>query len=270
MSMILSPELRAALPTHLDLPCSDGIPAEYSYQPFQSALLTSAFVPFFDQMHPEGDYFVGADQGIYWMLTENPMSGCRAPDWFFVPGVPRMLDGEMRRSYVLWQEMVPPTIVIEYVSNKSKEEWDDTEFDGKFWVYEKGIKAAYYVIWDSERDNLEVYERRDEQYYRLQPNAQGRYRISPLKLELGTWPGEFQGYLETWLRAWNQDGVLLPTAEEREESQLHRAEAALESAEFQKQRAESAVQREEMQKQRADKLAAKLRELGIDPTQVSF
>ena len=36
------------------------------------------------------------------------LDGCRAPDWYYVPGVPPMLEGRMRRSYVRWQEIVAP------------------------------------------------------------------------------------------------------------------------------------------------------------------
>ena len=32
--------------------------------------------------------------------------GAVAPDWFYVGDVPRTLGGQMRRSYVLWQEWV--------------------------------------------------------------------------------------------------------------------------------------------------------------------
>ncbi|GAA6619478.1 hypothetical protein NUACC26_052910 [Scytonema sp. NUACC26] len=46
-------------------------------------------------------------------LGEPPEKGAEAPDWFYVLGVPPMLDGKMRRSYVFWREYIPPLIAIE-------------------------------------------------------------------------------------------------------------------------------------------------------------
>ncbi|OBQ33250.1 MAG: hypothetical protein AN485_19240, partial [Anabaena sp. MDT14b] len=53
-----------------------------------------------------------------------------------------------------------------------------------------------------------------------------------------------------WLRWWDLAGNFLLTGEEQ--------------AEQEKQRAEQEKQRAEQEKQRADKLAAKLRELGVE------
>jgi Uma2 family endonuclease len=82
----------ALMPTHLDLPETDGKPAENAYQPLQSMLLTGCLTPVFDRFHPDGNYFIGADCGIYWRRTDNPLEGCKAPDWYYVPSVPRLLD----------------------------------------------------------------------------------------------------------------------------------------------------------------------------------
>ena len=68
------------------------------------------------QLHPDGQYCIRRDSGIYWRLTEAPEKGAEAPDWFYVPNVPPKLNGELRRSYVLWNEFVAPLIVLEFVS----------------------------------------------------------------------------------------------------------------------------------------------------------
>lgn len=54
-----------------------------------------------------------------------------------------------------------------------------------------------------------------------------------------------------WLRAYDRDGVMIPTPAER--------------AEMEQRRAETEKQRAETEKQRADRLAAQLRALGVDP-----
>jgi len=101
MSIVVAETERAG-PTHLDLPHTDDRPVESTSQPLQSMLLTSCLTPVLEQLHPNGDFFIGADTGIYWRMTKPPERGCRAPDWFFVADVPRLLDGVLRKSYVLW------------------------------------------------------------------------------------------------------------------------------------------------------------------------
>ena len=64
-----------------------------------------------------------------------------------------LLNGEVRRSYVLWQEYIFPLIVLEFVSGNGTEERDKTpptisDFQehkklGKFWVYKRGIRIPF-------------------------------------------------------------------------------------------------------------------------------
>ncbi len=234
----------AALPTHLDLPCSDGKPVENSYQPYQTALLTEILTPLFDQLHPNGDYFVGMDNGIYWEVTNPPLDGCRSPDWYYVPGVPALLDGGLRRSYVLWQEQVPPLVVVEFVSGSGAEEYDRTPQAGKWWVYEQAVKAEYYVIRDPFRDELEVYRRIRGRYRPVPATADGRFPIEPLGIEFGLWDGLYESRPAVWLRAWDRGGMILPLKDEIAKAEKNRADA---------------------EKYRADALAARLRALGVDP-----
>jgi Uma2 family endonuclease len=181
---------------------------------------------------------------IFCKLKKKRLDGCKAPDWFFVPNVPKMLGGELRRSYVLWQEHQHPLIVAELVSGNGREEHDITPNKGKFWVYERAIQAEYYVIYDVARKGPEVYRLVNGRYQRLEANAAGRVPIIPLQLELGIWQGTYQKTTTFWLRAWDAKGNLLLIGEEV---------------------AAAAKQQLEAEKQRADKLAAKLRELGIAP-----
>ncbi|MCI0659675.1 MAG: hypothetical protein L0220_01240, partial [Acidobacteria bacterium] len=32
--------------------------------------------------HPDGNYFIGADTGIFWQIAKEPLEGCKAPDWY--------------------------------------------------------------------------------------------------------------------------------------------------------------------------------------------
>jgi Uma2 family endonuclease len=49
-------------------------------------------------------------------MCEPAERGAEAPDWFYVANVPPTINGQIRRSYVLWQEFIPPLIVLEFRS----------------------------------------------------------------------------------------------------------------------------------------------------------
>ncbi|WP_437734671.1 hypothetical protein [Sorangium sp. So ce1335] len=68
--------------------------------------------------------------------------------------------------------------------------------------------------------------------------------FEPLGLGLVEWDGAFEGMGGPWLRWRREDGTVLPTGAERAESERKRAEDA---------------------ETRAQRLAARLRELGVDP-----
>jgi Uma2 family endonuclease len=246
--------LQPTLPDHKQLPESDGTFVKNFQEHPQSVLLTSSIVPILDALHPDGQYAIGQDSGIYWRLTDPPERGAEAPDWFYVPDVSPLLNGEYRRSYVMWKEIVAPLIAIEFASGDGSEERDrtspftgDNAKAGKFWVYEQAIRIPFYAIYEVEKAAVEVYELIGNRYQQLQPNSAGRYPISPLGVELGIWRGEYLRQTFPWLRWWDSDGNLLLAGEERAEQEKQRAE---------------------QEKQRAARLAAKLQELGIDPEEL--
>ncbi|MGL4549857.1 MAG: Uma2 family endonuclease [Gemmataceae bacterium] len=223
----MTPTTATGMPTHEDLPDSDGaIVTNYQELP-QTTLLVGSLTPRLRQLRPDGQFSVGADNGIYWKMTDPPLRGCKSPDFFIVLGVPPTLDGRLRRSYVLWQERVPPLIVIEYVSGDGTEERDATPETGKFWVYERGIRADYYLIFDGFNGTLEAHRRRGDVFHRLEPDAGGRFPVPELGVTFGLWEGLFQQYDATWLRAWDATTKeLIPSAEEARDAEGRRAEAA--------------------------------------------
>ncbi len=178
-------------------------------------MLTGCLSPRLYELYPDGQFSIGHDCGIYWQYTQPVLDGCKAPDWFLVPGVPPMLDGTFRRSYVLWKEVVKPLILIEYVSGDGSVERDSTPYKGKFWVYEQAICAAYYAIFDGPRRLLEVYRLEAGRYRPVEANAAGRFPIDPLRIELGLWDGTYEGMELPWLRVWDAaTGRMLPMPEE--------------------------------------------------------
>ncbi|MFM6134959.1 MAG: Uma2 family endonuclease [Sphaerospermopsis kisseleviana] len=253
----LPTDLPTQLPDHTQLPCEDGTIVNNFQEHPQSILLTESIWSKLQQIHPDKQFCIGQDSGIYWRITDPPQKGAEAPDWFYVPDVPPTLNGQMRRSYVMWQEFVAPFIVIEFVSGNGAEERDETPYSGKFWVYEKAIRVPFYGIYEVQKASLELYHLVEGKYYLMSPNERGRYLIQKMGVELGIWQGTYKNVELPWLRWWDLDGNLLLTGEEQAEQEKQRAEQ-------EKQRAEQEKQRAEQEKQRADKLAAKLRQLGIE------
>jgi Uma2 family endonuclease len=236
------------LPDHTQLPESDGsfvfakrLPWSNNFQEHpQSILLTTSISPVLDALHPDGKYAIGQDCGIYWRLTEPPERGAEAPDWFYVPNVPPLLNGERRRSYVLWKEIISPLIAIEFTSGDGTEERDrtspfssDEAKAGKFWVYEQAVRIPFYAIYEVEKASVAVYQLIGDRYQPCAPNDRGHFSIPSLGVELGIWQGRYMNQDLPWLRWWDNAGKLLLTGEER-----------------------------------AEKLAAKLRELGVNPDEL--
>ena len=243
-----------SLPDHTQLPDSDGTFVKNFQEHPQSILLTDAIEPILKNLHPEGDYAIGQDCRIYWRLTEPLERGAECPDWFYVPNVQSTLNGQLRRSYVLWQEFVSPLIVLEFVSGDGSEERDKTPISlseqegrakpGKFWIYENVIGPPFYGIYEVSKASVEVYHLVDGKYQLLSANERGHFPIAALGVELGIWRGVYQNMELPWLRWWDAEGNLLLTGWEM----TRLSEVRL-----------------EQERARSERLAEQLRSAGIEP-----
>ena len=272
MIFTTDPSTLTPFPDHTQLPESDGTFVKNFQEHPQSILITESIKPILQKRHPDGQYCIGQDSGIYWRMTDPPERGAEAPDWFYVPNVPPSLNGQFRRSYVLWQEYIAPLIVLEFVSGSGAEERDKTPWTGKFWVYEQVIHPAFYGIYEVNKASIEVYHLIEGKYQLLPANERGHYPISALGIELGIWQGEYQNMELPWLRLWDLAGNLLLSGEERAEQEYQRAELEMQRAELERQKAEQErqnaereYQNAERERQKNDRLIAQLRSLGIEP-----
>ena len=266
--------LPPAFPDHTQLPDEDGTFVKNFQEHPQSIILTDSIGPVVERLHPDGQYAIGQDCGIYWRETDPPERGAEAPDWFYVPNVPPTLDG-FRRSYVLWREHMAPFIALEFASGNGEEERDRTPLSvaadgtttkpGKFWVYERIIRIPYYGIYEMRTGNLEVYHLIDFVYRRMEPNERGHYPIPVLDVELGLWQGSYQNQELLWLRWWDSQGNLLLTGSEQVEIERARVEQERERAEQERERAEQERERAEQAERKVTLLAERLRAMGIDP-----
>ncbi|WP_199249359.1 Uma2 family endonuclease [[Phormidium] sp. ETS-05] len=254
-------ELEKPLPDHTQLPESDGTFVKNFQEHPQSIILTDSIGPVLERLHPDGQYAIGQDSGIYWRQTDPPEQGAVAPDWFYIPNVPPLLDGRYRRSYVLWQEYIRPLIVLELASGDGTEERDKTPISrspegkavkpGKFWIYEQVMRIPYYGIYQIITGELEVYRLVNGYYEQMSPNARGHYEITPLGVELGLWQGSYQNQAQLWLRWWDTDGNLLLTGAERTEVERARADRAEQQAQSAEERARSAQEQAQSAEERA-------------------
>lgn len=246
---ILDVDLSIKLPDHNDLPWEDGTFVKNFQEHPQSILLTESIWEKLQEIHPDQQFCIGQDSGIYWRITDPPEKGVEAPDWFYVADVPATLKGEMRRSYVLWQELIAPLIVLEFVSGNGSDERDQTPYQGKFWVYEKAIRVPFYGIYEVKKASLEMYHLVEGKYYLMPPNERGHYTIEKMQVELGIWQGIYKNVDLPWLRWWDLQGNLLLAGEEKLnfvqqqiQQEKQRAEIAEQEAQKERQRAEIAEQ----------------------------
>ena len=245
---------RETLPTMYDLPSEfpeePGLPDEYHDLQPQLLSRTLALVDY-----SRDEWFTGSDLNVYYDV-HHPLWHKR-PDWFLAVGVPRLYEGrELRRSYVAWQEGEPPTVVVEFLSPTTEQEdlgrfyregdrvaegepapalADTAATPSKLLVYERYLKVAHYIVYNLYTQCLR-YFKLVGRCYEEQPMSEGAVAIwlSDLQIGLGIWEGEFEHVWGHWLRWCAADGSWLLTDTEQ-------------------------------QRQRADRLAERLRALGVDP-----
>jgi Uma2 family endonuclease len=270
-------------PDHTQLPESDGTFVKNFQEHPQSILLTDSMGPVLERLHPDGQYLIGQDSGIYWRLTDPPERGAESPDWFYIPNVPPQLEGRYRRSYVLPREFIAPLIVLEFASDDGSDERDATPLSvsqrnnapkpGKFWVYEQVMRIPYYGIFVMSEDTFELYHLVNGYYQAVAANERGHYPIEPMSVELGLWQGAYQNQEQLWLRWWDQQGNLLLIGDERARLEEQRTEQERQRAEQERQRAEQLQSELEQERQQADQrqreAIANLIQLGLTPDQIA-
>ena len=272
--------LPPAFPDHTQLPDSDGIFVKNFQEHPQSLILTDSIWSIMQARHRDGQYAIGQDCGIYWRETEPAEQGAEAPDWFYVPNVPPNIDGQIRRSYVLWREHIAPLIALEFASGNGDEERDSLRDSfasrtplsrtdeglvtkpGKFWVYERVMRIPYYGIYEINSGRLEVYRLIEGYYQLLELNQRGHFPIASLGIELGLWQGSYQNQTMLWLRWWDEEGNLLLIGDER--TQLERLRG-----EQQRERAESAEQARQAEFQARRDAIPRLLGMGLSAEQVA-
>ncbi|MEG5017363.1 MULTISPECIES: Uma2 family endonuclease [unclassified Microcoleus] len=175
------------------------------------------------------NFYAAGNLTIYYCSNQLKSKDFRGSDFFVVLGTER----KTRKSWVVWDEEGKyPNIIIEILSPKTA----DTDKNFKKQLYQDTFRTHDYFWFDPETLELAGFHLLDGEYQPIAPNESGHLRSQQLDLSLGICGGK--------LRFFTAEGELVPTPEEV---------------------AECETQRAEQEAQRADRLAAKLRELNIDP-----
>ena len=199
--MLLQYDPRACLPSAEDLPDSDDTPVDNELQNFIPNFLLSTLAHIWSERM---DWFFGVDMGIYY----DPYQPAIAPDGFLSVGVPRIIDEDLRLSYLLWEEQTVPILVLEVVSQTRRGEYTTK----KNFYAEMGV--LYYVVYNplrKRKPKLEVYQLQNSQYQLL---AGEPVWLSELGLGIGREIGIYQGIKREWLYWYDEQGKRYLTPEE--------------------------------------------------------
>jgi Uma2 family endonuclease len=260
-----------SLPTMYDLPSEEvgdpGLPDEFHV--FQPRLLEATCLP---PNYPPNEVFTASDLNLYYD-GRHPL-WYKRPDWFLVLGVSRaQRQQDLRFSYVIWQEVVVPLLVVELLSPTT--ELDDlgqtlrevNQPPTKWQVYEQHLRIPYYAVFDRYQNRFRMFRSVATRYQEMEISDQ-KFWFDEIQLGLGIWSGLYQNIEGLWLRWYDALGNWIPIPEERVDQEKQRADQEKQRADQEKQRADQEKQRADQEKQRADQLAKRLRELGLDPDQV--
>ncbi|WP_377473455.1 MAG: Uma2 family endonuclease [Microcoleus anatoxicus] len=234
----------------IDLITDDGEPMESNNHRVSMNLLIQSLKYYWRDRQ---DFFVGGNMFVYYSINQVKNQDFKGPDFFVVLDV----DGTTNRdAWIAWEEDSRlPDVVIELMSPSTAEVDLTTKKD----IYERKLKTQDYFVYNPKNpSSLRGWELINRRYQSLSPNQQGRLYCESLGLWLGIWEGQIENSQGAWLRFFDADGNLV----------LMGDEAETQRAELERQQKEQAIQQLEIEKQQKEKLAAKLRELGIDPDEI--
>lgn len=240
MEMEKTDEVADLLPPRPDMShivTEDEEPVDNLFSAKQQRLLVE---PLYTAWQNERLFLADANVGVFSGIHLPPL----VPDMFLSMDV-RVGDEDWwlteNRSYFLWVHGKPPDVVVEVVSNRK-----GGELSRKMRDYAR-MGVPYYVVYDPEPVSIQsqplvVYQLIVGEYL-----PRPDYQLTKLGLSLRLWDGIFENGQAVWLRWADGEGNLIPTGAELSEQERARAEQA---------------------EGRAERMAVRLRELGIDPETV--
>jgi Putative restriction endonuclease len=185
----------------------------------------------------------------------DPDQPAIAPDGLLCLDIRDAIDENLRSSYVLWDEMVIPSLALEVVSKAYVSKAYGKEHSKKLDVY-RTIGILYYVICAplrKRKTKFQLYKLVNGDYV-LQSEGESPYWMPEIQLGIGVEQGRYGHSDRQWLYWYDELGQRLLTPTERADAALEQVDVALERA--------NAAER------KTQRLLAKFQELGLDPDSV--
>jgi Uma2 family endonuclease len=190
--------------------------------------------------HNRNDFYASGNLTIYFNPEQIKSRDFRGPDFFVVLGTER----QPRKSWTVWAEGGKyPNLIVEILSDSTAA----IDRGLKKQLYQDIFRTPDYFWFDPQTQEFAGFHLVDGQYQPLQANPQGWLWSQQLELYLGIHEGK--------LRLFTTEGQLVLTEAEDERQQK----------EFAQTQAENERQQKEFAQAKLEQLAAKLRELNIDP-----
>ncbi|NEO51738.1 MAG: Uma2 family endonuclease [Okeania sp. SIO3B5] len=258
--VLTAQQLEAIMPDATQLE-SDEPEMESSQHYMQLMLLVSCLEWLW---RDRNDYFIGANLTIFYSRQYLKTKDFRGPDFFLV----KQTEKRPRKSWVVWEENGKyPNLIIELLSDSTAR----VDRNLKKNLYQDNFRTPEYFWFDPETMEFMGFRLDKNRYQEIQPNNQGWRWSEELELYLGVDGGQ--------LRYFTANGQRVPTPQEaaieeqllvqEAQSQVQEAQSQVQEAQSQVQEAQSQVQEAQSQvqqeRERAERLAQRLRELGIDP-----
>lgn len=196
------------------------------------------------------DFYAAGNLTIYYSQNQRRNENFRGPDFFVVLDTER----KTRKSWVIWEEDGKyPNFILEILSDSTA----NVDRNLKKKLYQNTFRTPDYFWFDPYTLEFAGFHLLDGKYQPIEPNDRGHLWSQQLELYLGIHQG--------LLRFFTANGELIPTPEEQAESEREQKEYEREQKEYEREQKEYEREQKEIALQKAEKLAAKLRELNIDP-----
>ncbi|MCH2050161.1 MAG: Uma2 family endonuclease [Trichodesmium sp. ALOHA_ZT_67] len=237
------------------------------------------------------DYFIGANLTIYYSPQQLKNRDFRGPDFFLV----KQTQKRPRKSWVVWEENGQyPNLIIELLSDSTAR----VDRNLKKGLYQDNFRTPEYFWFDRETLEFMGFRLQNNQYEEIQLNNQGWRWSQELELYLGVYENQLryftangervptpqeaeiqeqlvarQAQLQAQQAGSQAQQAQLQAEQEREpaqeaESQAQQAQLQAEQERERAQEAESQAQQAQLQvqqeRERGERLAQRLRELGVD------
>ncbi len=196
------------------------------------------------------NYYASGNLTIYYNEEQLKKRDFCGPDFFVV------LDTEKhpRKSWVVWGEGGKyPNVIVEILSPSTA----NIDRNKKKNLYQNTFRTPNYFWFDPESLELQGFRLIAGQYQAIAANENGYLWSEQLELYLGIFDRK--------LRYFTVDGQLVPTPQEAELQQRQAKEQIFLEKEQERKAKEQALLEKEQAILERERLAQKLRELGIDP-----